>query len=44
VSVLQLGTLTTYVQIKDYEWRPSFFDEESGQFGGICLVKAQEVV
>lgn len=43
VVVWKYGTKTEYVQIKDYQWTPEYFDTESGQFGGICMVKAQAV-
>ena len=41
--VWKYGTKTEYVQIKDYEWHPDYFDVNSGQFGGVCTVKMQVV-
>lgn len=43
VVVWKYGTKTEYVQVRDYQWVPEYFDTESGQFGGICMVKAQAV-
>jgi hypothetical protein len=44
VVVMKLGTDTEYVQVKDYQWDIEHLDEESGMFGGICMVKVQVVV
>lgn len=43
IVVWKVGTLTEYVQIKDYQWIPDKYDPETGEFGGIMTVKLQVV-
>lgn len=43
VVVWKLGTKVEYVQVKDYEWRPDYYDPETAQFGGTCIVRLQRL-
>jgi hypothetical protein len=43
VQVFKMGTRTEYVHVKDYEVRYDHYDEETGKFGGLCMVKMQVV-
>jgi hypothetical protein len=44
VVVLQVGTKSEYVQIKDYVWQPKIIDSETAMMSGVCNVKCQVVV
>lgn len=43
IVVWKVGTLTEYVQIKDYQWQPNIYDPETGEYGGIMTLKLQVV-
>lgn len=43
VVVWKMGNKTEYVQVKDYEWHPSYYQETTGEFGGVCTVRLQRL-